>query len=696
MKPTLIIFLSSILFVRRKACLIAILVSSLFLGNAQETKKDSLLRVIGTFEYSRDFSPKDTTYVDLLNNLGYELRYYQTDSLLLLSKKALKLSKSAEYKKGESMSYLNIGNYYSDLGQNNKAIDNYKKAMQVAKSIEAPGLFLRTYNNLAGEYSYKGDYSKALSGYLECVELATKYDDKKMLSIVNENIANLYASQKDYQQALVFFKQVKKINEEIGNEVYSAETMSNMASVYADMGELEYAMFNINQSISVFEKNGIMDWLAYTYEIKGKTYLKKDNFKWALYWYDQSEMLHQNLQDVRGQIDLFNGMAEAHLGMSNDSLSESYALKSFAISTKLQSKESIKKCANTLYKIHKNKEDYAQALIYHELFQKLSDTLSRLENNKSLSMLKTKLEYDEQKKSLIFNNEKALAKQKSYVYAALAILMIFLVVTFMIRRNEKIQKNLNVELLANREVLEKRKKELKEINATKDKLFSIIGHDLRGPIGAFQGLLKLFKDGEIDQKEFLEFIPKLGTDLDHISFTLNNLLTWGQTQMNGAVTKPTVISLDSIVTDNIKLLSEIAMNKSIKMVSQLANNTLAWSDGDQIDIVIRNLVSNALKFTPENGIVTIGAVEKNNHWEVFIRDTGVGMDLETQEMIFAENESITTYGTNNEKGTGLGLSLCKEMVEKNNGIIWVESLERKGSCFYFTLPKAKKEYQKAG
>ena len=164
--------------------------------------------------------------------------------------------------------------------------------------------------------------------------------------------------------------------------------------------------------------------------------------------------------------------------------------------------------------------------------------------------------------------------------------------------------------------------------------------------------------------------------------------------MNGAVTKPTVISLDNLVTDNIKLLSEIAKNKSIKIVSRLSGNTLAWSDGDQIDIVIRNLMSNALKFTPVNGMITVGASEKNKHWEVFIRDTGVGMDQETQEQIFQENSSITTYGTNNEKGTGLGLSLCKEMVSKNNGTIWVDSVPRKGSCFYFTLPKAKKEYQK--
>jgi len=226
-------------------------------------------------------------------------------------------------------------------------------------------------------------------------------------------------------------------------------------------------------------------------------------------------------------------------------------------------------------------------------------------------------------------------------------------------------------------------------------LFSIIGHDLRGPIGAFQGLLKLFRDGEMSQKEFMAFIPKLRNDIDHISFTLNNLLSWGQSQMNGLITNPSAISIDALVKSNIKLLSEIAQNKSIQLISRLPENTMVWSDGDQIDIVIRNLISNALKFTPENGIVTIEGIEKNDYWEIAVRDTGIGIDEETKKKIFEENSAVTPYGTNNEKGTGLGLSLCKEMIEKNDGNIWVESIPGKGTSFFFTLTKAVEPYKKA-
>lgn len=662
---------------------------------AQPTERERIESEIAEARARKDFSPKDTVYINLLNTLAKELRYYNLDSLFLLSKEAFALSESMGYKKGKTIALLGIGEYYSDRGEHKKGICHYDEAIVLAEEIKNPDLIIRLKNNLAGEYDYMGDYAKALSGYLETIQIAERVDNKLMLSILNENIANLYVSQKDYQQALVFYEIVKKINRAIGDEVTSAETMSNMASAYADMGKLDYAMFNINSSITVFEKHDIRDWLAFAYEVKGKTYLKQHKYKWALYWYNQAEMLHKKLDDDRGEIDLLNGMAEAHLGLKNDSISQHYALRAYEISTKINFKEGAQKCAKTLYKISKNKKDYATALKYHEIYQRFSDTLSRNENQKSLTMLKAKVEHEKQKLALVRENEIALAAQQNYVNAALAILLIFVMVTFLVHRGEKIQKKLNKKLQIKAEELEKNDLELREINETKDKLFSIIAHDLRGPIGAFQGLLKLFKEKEIDQTEFLSFIPKLRTDIDHIAFTLNNLLSWGQTQMNGATTKPRIIPLENIVEENMNLLSEIATNKSIKITSQLTPNTMVWSDANQIDIVIRNLISNALKFTSKDGMITIKATERNKHWEISVRDTGIGMDGETQKKIFEDNHNITTYGTNNEKGTGLGLSLCREMVEKNGGTIWVESYPRKGSTFFFTVPKASKEYQKA-
>jgi len=319
----------------------------------------------------------------------------------------------------------------------------------------------------------------------------------------------------------------------------------------------------------------------------------------------------------------------------------------------------------------------------------------RNENKKSLVLVKTQSEYNEKSKAIMEANERALAKRDRYVWVSLSIFLVLLILIFLIHRNQKIQKRLNGVLSAKKELLEKREAELKDNNETKTKLFSIIGHDLRGPIGALQGLLNMFSDGEITKKEFLEFLPKLRGDVDHIYFTLNNLLSWGHSQLNGSITKPEVTALENIVSENINLLSEQAQNKSIRIVNELPENTNTWADANQIDIVIRNLMSNALKFTPQNGMIKISGEEYADHWQISVRDTGVGMDQATLDKLFDKNSNVTTYGTNNEKGTGLGLSLCKEMVEKNKGKIWVESTLRKGSTFHFTLPKIKRSYPKA-
>ncbi|MGF1560499.1 MAG: ATP-binding protein [Flavobacteriaceae bacterium] len=661
----------------------------------QQTIRDSLKGELAMLSSRLKSDISDTLYVNTLNDLGFAMRFHRSDSLLILSQQALDYSREIDYKEGEVDSNIGLGDYYSDHGNHEKGIFYYGAALKVAEHLKDDWLVLYAQNRLAGEYEYQGNFGEALEAMLEGIEIATRINDTKMLSIFNENIGLLYSAQNDNDEAINYLEISKRLNEQINDDLFKARTFTNMASVYADAHQYDYAMFHVNKSISIFENNGLLDWLAFAYETKGKTYLRQEKYDWALFWYNQSEMLHENgVDDERAKIDLLQGLADTHLGLQRVDTATDYASRAFESATKLKVKEGVKNAAETLYKLNKNRNDLATALAYHELFQRLSDSLARNESKKSLLMLKTRLGHERQKENLIAENETALAEQKNYLTGILGLLLVLMVITFLVKRSERIQKDLNKELSSKKTELEKSQAGLLEINETKDKLFSIIGHDLRGPIGAFQGILQLFHRGEINQKEFLSFIPKLRSDIDHISFTLNNLLSWGQTQMKGANTNPSIVQIKNLVSDNINLLSEIACKKDITLASQVSEQTFTWSDTDQVDIVIRNLISNAIKFTPKDGTVTIGAEDRNKHWEIFVRDTGVGMNEGTIATLFSKNSNITTYGTNNEKGTGLGLMLCKEMVENNNGELWVESTPKKGSCFYFTLPKVSDEFEK--
>jgi len=664
--------------------------------SAQTSKNDSLAFKLQRLESTNRFNPKDTTHINLLIRLAFSYRYLDGDSLYSIAERALEYSEAIDYGYGKVKGLDALGNYYYDKGDRKKSMPLFEEALHLAQELDDIRCEISIINTLAQNYSFEGNYADALNLNLKGIDLAKKIDDQKMLSILNENIAGLYAEQKDFKNALMFYDTVQKINRKLGNEVIDAETQSNMASLYMDAKDFKHAMFNINRSIITFEKNKIYDWLAYAYEVKGNIYLEQEKYQWALYWFDQSNMLFKHqIEDDRIKIQLMNGMAKVYLGLEKDSLSFLHAQEGLELSKKIKSLQGQIDCSETLYKLHKKKENNTAALEYLEIFKSLSDSLFRDKNKQSLSLLETKLQYEQEKKELIESNQVALAKQRNYIYFSVIVLLILSIIILVVRRSEKIQKKLNKELKEKSIAVIERESELNEINRTKTKLFSIIGHDLRGPIGALQELLKLFMEGEIGKDEFISFIPKLKSDVENISFTLNNLLSWGQNQLNGAVTRPKRISLEKIVVSNIRLLSELAKSKSIKIINQLPDNPQIWADQNQVDIVVRNLLSNAIKFTPNDGLITIEAEEKPNAWQISIRDTGIGMNKEMQRKVFEDYTNITTYGTNNEKGTGLGLSLCKEMVLKNKGSIWVESMLRKGTTFYFTLPKAEKRYQKA-
>ncbi len=641
-------------------------------------------------------SKKDIAYINKINDKANRLRYYNTDSLLILAKEAYLLSEYINFIDGKSNALLLMANYYSDTGNNKKAISFYKQALRESKKGSNSIIQLSVMNNFARSYYYSGYYAKSLSIYLEGVELAKKEGNIKMLSIMNENIANLYKAQKDYDHALLFLKKSIKLNDSISDDFNSAKTYSNLAAIYGEIGNIEHAMFNINKSISIFEEYNNVRWIAQSYRTKGDIYLKQKKYDWAIRWYDQSLLLYDKIKNNRGKIELFNGFSQAYYGLKKDSISEVYALEAYKESKNINSIKNIEDSANILYKLNKRKQDYKNALFYHEIYEKVTDSLSRTENGHSLRMLKTKMERDKYKETNAVVTKLELAKKQGIIYIAIAILIIWGVITYMMSKSRKAHKRLNTELQLKQVVLENREEELEEINNTKDKLFSIIAHDLRGPIGALLEVLKMMKSGDIALSEFRDFVPRLIKDVDHISFTLNNLLSWGQTQMNGATTYSTTVELNKLVENNMNLLSETAKNKSIRLINEMTDVMLIYSDPNQIDIVIRNIISNALKFTPEGGSVTIDAQVKYQFIEVTIKDTGIGMSDEALKKIFATNETYTTFGTNNEKGTGLGISLCKEMLENNGGNLWAKSKLGKGTSFYFTIPKGKENYQIAG
>lgn len=241
--------------------------------------------------------------------------------------------------------------------------------------------------------------------------------------------------------------------------------------------------------------------------------------------------------------------------------------------------------------------------------------------------------------------------------------------------------------------LQDSEKELLEANASKDKFFSIIAHDLKNPLAGLKGLTGMLNSNMsgFDTDELQEVIMEMDVSARHVYKLLEDLLNWSRSQTGKIKFNPDVVDLKIICDSNIYLLNTNAEAKNIDLHSEIGNSIYAFADANMITTVVRNLISNAVKFTPINGEIVVRAHDAESFIEISVNDNGVGMSNETLNKLFRIDENVTTLGTNQEKGTGLGLILCKEFVEQNSGRIWAESEEGSGSSFKFTLPKTNPE-----
>ncbi len=222
-------------------------------------------------------------------------------------------------------------------------------------------------------------------------------------------------------------------------------------------------------------------------------------------------------------------------------------------------------------------------------------------------------------------------------------------------------------------------------NLVKDKLFSVISHDLRSPITQVIGLLDLLDAGEMTLKEMAELTPAVKSSIANTLQLLDNLLVWSKDQLQGFQLNREAFNLYQLTTENIAALSNIIQQKQLVVDNDILPDVVINADREMIQIVLRNLISNAIKFTNPRGSIRMTSRVEDDYTIICVADTGIGIKEPDQDKIFSFT-SHTTLGTANEKGTGIGLKICKDFIELNNGRIWVESKEGVGSKFCIAIP----------
>jgi signal transduction histidine kinase/Tfp pilus assembly protein PilF len=664
-----------------------------------------------------------------LKAIDETVRYYDDfnlDSTKKYNDILIEESKNAKNKKFLAKGYGTASYYYVTTGLNYKAnayADSAIEYYSIIGDIEFTAFIYnlkgRIYHSLAQTDSSYNNFSKALELLnLDSLEIyLDKYDKnnqqiidsleknnekiKKRLSVITivmTDFGLFYLDINKYDDAKELFKKIITIAEKMNDERRLAGTYSNLGMMNHNMDSTDKAIEYYNKALDYADKSNAMNYkmniLSNIANIYSNSY-KSEDIEKSIELYNVASGIANEIRDFPSYISFKLNYAKAlsQLNKSNKALMVVDSLKS-----ELEKIEDIKlwgRYYNTLSRINYNMNNFKNAYDYELQASRYFDSLRNENNIEHINRMQVAFDTERkdyqiellQNEKELLQSEKELLNVRMYFVVGLVVFVLILASVLYSRYRIKHKAYEKIDKMNNR--LVESEKELKELNATKDKFFSIIAHDLKGPIGTYNNILE-FLDNDIDKlskDEIKEFIFDMKESSARLFSMLEDLLSWARSQTGKIGFNPQRNNIKDILTNNISILSLSAENKNISIHSLLNDDIYFHFDATMITTVVRNLLSNAIKFTQKGGEIKLNAQENNEEIIVSVKDNGVGISQDNIDKLFGIASHFTSKGTNNEKGTGLGLILCKEFIDKHGGKIWVESEEGKGSEFFFSIPK---------
>ncbi|MBE2281756.1 MAG: tetratricopeptide repeat-containing sensor histidine kinase [Ignavibacteriaceae bacterium] len=590
-----------------------------------------------------------------------------------------------------------IGYIYWTSSNFDSAAKYFELALELRMVL--PGLESRgtTINNLGTVYYNWGFYDKALDYFIRSLNLQREGGFKVGISLAMCNIGLVYDHTNQRETARTYYHEAALIAQEVKDTNALAYAYHNLANSFNTEVE-DSALYYYNKALDLYRAIDLKGGIIIAYKGFAFTYSNFNQINLAIENYDKMLKLaiSENVPLRIAEANL--GLGKLYYDQKKMDIAQEKLLKALEISELHNYKIITKEASKLLSGISSEKGDIANSYKYLKIHIDTRDSLEFEETNKRLSLIKSKFLFSEMERDLMekqIENE----RQRTLLAAVIVITFLLIVILFILLRMNKKRNLINVELekknlLIKHQTgaLEVINKELEESNIAKDKLFSVIAHDLRSPFTALLGNTDiLIEDYDLlsdsEKKEMIVVIQKEALrTLDLV----DNLLHLSANRTGKIEFSPTNLELNPVLLNVIKLFESVIANKGISLIYKQSDSIFAFTDKSFYEIICRNLINNAIKYSNTGGKIE---VEINANDSAFIttsiRDYGTGMDENTVKNLFNLNSVKSTLGTNNEKGTGLGLSLCKEMVEKQGGKIWVDSELSKGSTFYFTVPAYK-------
>jgi signal transduction histidine kinase len=583
-----------------------------------------------------------------------------------------------------------------------------KEADSLATVLKDTSAKSRALENIGWIYYRQGNWSKSFEFSSKAYQLAFDSNDKLQAARLMNNLGALYYEQMNYPKAIEHFKKGYFLATEVNDLSTRIRSLNNVALNFTQSGNQDSAYFYAKKSIRLNEDAGSPYHTSFAHRVIGDIYLAWGKYDTAQVIFLKSLELSR-LQKVKsfeagvlhrlGNAYLLGGKlkeAKEILTYSTDFCLEEGFLDELAMSHKY------------LAKVFEKEGNIQKAYAHLQSYQTFNDSLVNKSNRDRLTLLQGMFEENLEKSELELlkvqneNQSYRLATfKRNILFLSLGLGVIALLLIRMYFLNRGVSKT-NEDLIDKQrkieeqnQVLEAQSAELSSINETKNKLFSILGHDLRGPVGHVKAVVDLLAKNQLDQSEFEILILSLKKDIDTVNFTLNNTLQWSMAQMEGFKIHAVEFNLRTVVDHSIALLESSFKEKNLQLSNQMDEEVLAFADPNLVEVAIRNVLNNAAKFSNTGEGISIFSEISRDWVSICIVDQGVGMSEDRIQSILSDSYSLTKSkpGTQKEKGSGLGLQLTKEFVRKNRGEVFIESHLGSGTKFCIQLPRTASSFK---
>lgn len=544
-------------------------------------------------------------------------------------------------------------------------------------------------------------FSESLSWYFKALNLSTQINDVVGIGFCYDNLGVIRFNQKQFDDALNYFNKAKDHFEKANHQEGLSYAYNHISWVLVEKKQYSSALDYIQEALFIRRKiKASPEQISNTLGDVATVQIALKKFSAAKITINEGIQLARKLN--KPVIVSVHLLTLASLYLNNNQLDEaiSIAQSSYQIARESNYRLQRMKCASALAKIYEKQQKYDLAYLYLIEQYALKDSLFNEEINNKIAVLEAKYEFDLKERQLLefqkrqeLENKRNLDRERFLSSLLIAALIFLAVLAYFIYQKRKQDKFVNKELLQKNAEISRQNQEIQEQTAQlaennrfKDRLFSIISHDLRSPVVGLVGSLELVNEGLLSETEFRNMLPDLAHNINSIQSLLDNLLAWARTQMKGIAILPEAFHIRDLLDEKISMFKKQIEAKELNILNNVEADLQVLADKNMIDLVARNLLSNAIKFSVHGGTITMTSSRQKGYSLICIADNGIGISTDNLNRLF-DAQTVSTKGTAGEMGTGLGLLLSKEFIQQNGGEIWGESVVGEGSKFYFTIPE---------